>query len=48
VVFAVVLISFLPVYIYRIRTEERMLVEVFGHDYVAYQQTSKRLVPLIF
>jgi len=48
VVFAVVLISFLPVYIYRIRTEERMLVEVFGQEYVAYQQHSKRLVPFIF
>jgi len=35
-------------YAYRIRTEERMLVEIFGERYREYQKHSKRLIPFIF
>jgi protein-S-isoprenylcysteine O-methyltransferase Ste14 len=33
---------------YRIRVEEAVLVGVFGQDYVAYQRTTRRLIPLIY
>lgn len=45
VVLLIVIVMFIPAYAHRIRVEEQMLVEVFGQEYVAYQQTSKRLIP---
>jgi protein-S-isoprenylcysteine O-methyltransferase Ste14 len=38
----------IPCFIYRIRVEERLLVERFGETYRAYQQRSWRLLPFIF
>jgi protein-S-isoprenylcysteine O-methyltransferase Ste14 len=38
----------LSVYIYRIKMEEIMLVEIFGNEYVDYQKRSKKIIPLIF
>jgi protein-S-isoprenylcysteine O-methyltransferase len=35
-------------YLYRINTEEKMLVKIFGAKYRAYQKSSWRLVPGIF
>jgi len=32
----------------RIRTEEKMLVEVFGEDYKEYQRHTKRIIPYIY
>lgn len=43
-----VVVLFAGAYTYRIRAEERMLVEVFGDDYVKYTKTSKRLVPFVW
>jgi len=47
VVLLVVVVLYLPAYAYRISAEEKMLVQIFGQDYIAYQNTSKRLVPFI-
>jgi protein-S-isoprenylcysteine O-methyltransferase Ste14 len=33
---------------YRIHVEESALVAAFGQDYVAYQQTTRRILPLIY
>ncbi len=37
-----------PCYLFRIRLEERMLLEKFGQAYVDYMRTSKRLAPLLY
>lgn len=34
--------------LFRIRTEERMLVEAFGEDYREYQRNTKKLIPYIY
>ena len=34
-------------YLFRIRNEERMLVEAFGEEYKKYQKTTKKLIPYI-
>lgn len=39
--------SFSFAYAYRIYVEEKMLVEIFGDQYKAYQKTSKRLIPFV-
>ncbi len=36
------------VYDYRIRLEEKMLVDFFGESYVEYQKTTKKLIPHIY
>jgi len=41
-------IMFIPAYLYRIHTEEKMLIGIFGENYVSYRQTSKRLIPFIY
>jgi protein-S-isoprenylcysteine O-methyltransferase Ste14 len=33
---------------YRIQVEESVLVTAFGQDYVAYQRTTRRIIPLIY
>jgi len=35
-------------YLFRIRNEERMLVEAFGEEYKKYQKTTKKLIPYIY
>jgi len=41
-------IPFIAVVAYRMRVEEQALTEAFGSEYVAYAQTSKRLIPRIY
>jgi len=41
-------ILFTIAYTYRIHVEEKMLIEVFGTDYIKYQMKSKRLIPYVF
>lgn len=36
------------VYDYRIRLEEKMLVDFFGEEYIEYQKTTKKLIPYIY
>lgn len=38
----------IPLLLYRMRTEERLLVEEFGDDYQAYMARTKRLVPFLY
>jgi len=40
--------TFIAAYTYRIYTEEKMLIGIFGEQYCRYQKTSKRLIPFIF
>ncbi|MCL2880597.1 MAG: isoprenylcysteine carboxylmethyltransferase family protein [Treponema sp.] len=40
-------VMFIPAYIYRIHTEEKMLVEIFGEKYVSYQKRTGRLLPFV-
>jgi protein-S-isoprenylcysteine O-methyltransferase Ste14 len=39
---------FVPVYLYRISVEEKMLVKELGDEYVQYQKRTRRLVPFVF
>ena len=39
---------FFPAYLYRINTEEKMLLDLFGNSYTEYRKTSKRLIPFIY
>lgn len=46
-----VLAMMLPVmlgYGYRIKVEEKFMIEQFGKNYLAYQQRTKRLIPVIY
>ncbi len=45
---AFALVTLLTVYWYRIRVEERALVEQLGLDYVHYQASTKRLIPFVY
>jgi protein-S-isoprenylcysteine O-methyltransferase Ste14 len=36
------------VYDYRIRLEEKMLVEFFGEEYLEYQKKTKKMIPFIY
>jgi len=40
-------VTFSAAYTYRIHIEEKMLIEIFGEQYIEYQKTSKRLIPFI-
>ncbi|MCL2735961.1 MAG: isoprenylcysteine carboxylmethyltransferase family protein [Propionibacteriaceae bacterium] len=48
VVVIIVLVSFIPAYVYRIHAEEQMLLDIFGCDYQDYQARSKRLLPYLW
>lgn len=38
----------IPVFLNRIRLEERLLIEEFGDEYRSYQKTTSKLVPFIY
>ena len=42
------LVSFGILFAFRIRAEERMMIDAFGDEYVAYMAKTKRLVPNIW
>jgi len=44
----VVVVLFIPVYVYRIHTEEQMLTQIFGQQYRDYQSSTKRLIPYVW
>lgn len=48
IAFAVISLACVGVYLYRIRSEEAMLVEKFGSDYVEYRMRTKRLIPFLY
>jgi len=35
-------------YLYRIHVEEKMLVEIFGEQYIVYKKHSKRIIPFVY
>jgi protein-S-isoprenylcysteine O-methyltransferase Ste14 len=37
-----------PLFLNRIRMEEKMLIGEFGADYLAYMETTKRLIPFVY
>ena len=41
-------VLFLIAYPYRIHVEEKMLIEMFGEEFIAYKKVSKRLIPYVF
>jgi protein-S-isoprenylcysteine O-methyltransferase Ste14 len=46
-----VLLMMIPVtlgYLYRIKVEEKFMVEQLGEDYLNYQERTKRLIPMIY
>jgi len=48
IVTAILVVLFVPAYLYRIRVEEQMLTDAFGEEYRAYQASSARLIPYIW
>jgi protein-S-isoprenylcysteine O-methyltransferase Ste14 len=41
-------VMFVAVLLYRISSEEKMLVKELGDDYIRYQQRTRRLIPLVY
>jgi protein-S-isoprenylcysteine O-methyltransferase Ste14 len=48
IVFIVAIILLIPLYLYRINKEERMLIEHFGQQYLNYKNHTWRLIPLVW
>ena len=40
--------ALIPVFLNRIRLEERILIEEFGDDYRTYSETTRKLIPYIY
>ena len=48
-IYGVLLIAVATIFIaFRIRMEERMLVQVFGDEYREYQKNTKRIIPYVY
>lgn len=47
-VFWLIVLVMVPMYVFRISQEEKMLSETFGESYLTYQGKTKRLVPFIY
>lgn len=43
-----VMLGLVPLILYRIRVEERMLIQRFGNEYLEYMKKTKRLIPFIY
>jgi protein-S-isoprenylcysteine O-methyltransferase Ste14 len=43
-----VMLLIIPLFLYRIKIEEKMLVEKFGSEYIQYMKRTKRLIPFIY
>lgn len=42
------LVSFLPVYLYRVPREEQMMLEHFGEEYRSYMGRTGRIIPRLW
>jgi len=42
------MLGLVPLFLYRIRIEEKMLVKRFGDEYCEYMKRTKRLIPIIY
>ena len=48
-IYGVLLIAVGTIFLlFRIRIEEKMLIEAFGEDYEEYKRNTKRLIPYIY
>lgn len=43
-----IMLLFFPTILYRIRVEEKMLLEEFGEDYLEYTKRTKKLIPFLY
>jgi len=43
-----VMLGIIPLFVYRIGIEEKMLIERFGDEYLQYMKKTKKLIPLIY
>ncbi len=46
-----ILVMMIPIslgYLYRIKVEERFMVDKLGKDYLAYQAQTKRIIPMVY
>jgi len=43
-----IMLGLIPLILYRIKLEEKMLVDKFGDEYREYMKNTKRLIPLIY
>jgi protein-S-isoprenylcysteine O-methyltransferase Ste14 len=43
-----VMLGIVPLFLYRIGIEEKMLIEKFGPEYIQYMKKTKRLIPFIY
>jgi len=43
-----VMSALIPVFLYRISLEERLLTEEFGGAYLAYREATKKLIPFVY
>ena len=43
-----VLSGLIPVFLYRIRMEEKLLTQEFGEEYLKYKKDTKKLIPFIY
>ena len=44
----VVPVLFIPAYMYRIYTEEKMMLEIFGEKFIEYRKNTKCIIPFIY
>lgn len=42
------MLSLIPIFLYRIKMEERLLTAEFGDAYREYQETTSKLVPFVY
>lgn len=43
-----VMLGIIPLFLYRMEIEEKMLVEKFGSQYIQYMKRTKRLIPFVY
>ena len=43
-----VMLGLIPCFLYRIRIEERMLLEKFGNEYMEYMKKTRKIIPYIY
>jgi len=42
------MLGLIPLMLYRIKIEEKMLIEKFGDEYRQYMEKTKKLIPFIY
>lgn len=42
------MLLFIPCFLYRMKVEENMLIEKFGNEYKEYMRNSKKLIPYVY